>query len=109
MTREHLVTGDIEVSAEPASSVASLLASLPIRVGDRRCYVGSEPLDPAATIGGSPLVSGAVISVGGVGPDPRALPGAAAGALVVAGLGGFEWGAVARFRAADVAQRSDHR
>jgi len=49
-----LATGDIEVSAELASSVASLLASLPVRVGDRRCYVGSEPLDPTATIADSP-------------------------------------------------------
>lgn len=74
---------DIEVTAEPNTSVASLLASLPVRLGGRTCYVGARILDPDATIADTPLVSGATISVGAAGPDPRALPDRAVGALRV--------------------------
>src|SRR5687767_3337347 len=60
---------DVEMAAEPDSSVASLLAALPVRVDDRPCYVGSALLDPDTTVGASPLVAGAVISVGAPGTD----------------------------------------
>ncbi|MDQ2706942.1 MAG: FtsK/SpoIIIE domain-containing protein [Actinomycetota bacterium] len=84
---------DIEVTAEPNTSVASLLASLPVRLGARTCYMGARPLDPDAIIADTPLVSGATISVGAAGPDPRALPGRAVGALRV--LAGPDAGLVA--------------
>ncbi|MGH3912714.1 MAG: FtsK/SpoIIIE domain-containing protein, partial [Pseudonocardiaceae bacterium] len=74
---------DIEVIAEPDTKTATLLASLPVRVGGRTCYVGSTPLDPNTTIAHTPLVSGATISVGAPGADPRALPDSAVGALRV--------------------------
>lgn len=81
-----LLTRDLEVTAAPDTSVASVLASLPIHVGGRTCYVGAAPLDPDATITDTPLVSGDTISVGVAGPDPRALPeGAVGGLRVVAG------------------------
>lgn len=64
-------TWDIEVTADPDSSVASLLAALPVRVGGRMCFVGVEPLHPQLTIGASPLVRGCTVTVGAPGPDPR--------------------------------------
>ena len=77
---------DIEVTADPDSTVASLLAALPVRVGGRPCYLGPTPLDPAGTLATSPVVSGATITVGAPGPDLRELPAGAVGALrVVAG------------------------
>lgn len=79
-------TWDIEVTADPDSSVASLLAALPARVGGRPCFVGAEPLHPQMTIGTSPLVRGCTIAVGAPGPDPRALPPDLVGVMrVVAG------------------------
>ncbi|MCA1705955.1 MAG: FHA domain-containing protein, partial [Actinobacteria bacterium] len=87
------VVQDIEVTADPNTSVASLLASLPVRLGGRTCYVGTSPLDPDATIADTPLVSGATISVGAAGPDPRAFPNGAVGALRV--LAGPDAGLVA--------------
>ena len=55
---------DVEMTAEPASSIGSLLAALPFRVGGRPCFVGDEPLDPGDTIENSPLVMGAEITIG---------------------------------------------
>ncbi|MGH3548342.1 MAG: FtsK/SpoIIIE domain-containing protein [Pseudonocardiaceae bacterium] len=77
------VVQDIEVTADPNTSMASLLASLPVRLSGRPCYVGETLLDPHATIAATTLVSGATISVGAAGPDPRALPNGSVGALRV--------------------------
>ncbi|MGH3908496.1 MAG: FtsK/SpoIIIE domain-containing protein [Pseudonocardiaceae bacterium] len=81
------------MTAEPDTRTASLLASLPVDLGGRTCYVGTSPLDPDATIAQTPLVAGATISVGAPGPDPRALPEGAVGAL--RGLVGPDAGLVA--------------
>jgi len=72
----------IEVTAEPESSVASLLAALPIPVRGRPCFVGPVLLDPNASIGESGIVRGATISIGGPGPTFRASD-TAVGRLVV--------------------------
>ncbi|MGW8702743.1 FtsK/SpoIIIE domain-containing protein [Streptomyces eurythermus] len=74
---------DVEVVAGPDSSVASLLAALPVAVGGRRCFVGSVRLRPEATLAGSPLMQGAVISVGAPGPAFRAASGDGVGVLRV--------------------------
>ena len=77
---------DVEVSASPDTSVGSLLESLPVHLGGRRCFVGATELDPRARFAGSPLRSGAVISVGAPGPDFHPVLGASVGQLeVVAG------------------------
>lgn len=77
---------DIEVVAAPDSSVGSLLESLPVPVRGRECFVGARVLDPRAALADSPLMPGAVISVGGPGPVFRTAPGEAAGVLeVIAG------------------------
>ncbi|RBY80901.1 hypothetical protein DQ238_07625 [Geodermatophilus sp. TF02-6] len=77
---------DVEVRAQAATSVASLLSALPVRVGTRRCYVGSQAVDPTGTLGTSPLLQGATISVGAPASNPRTLPDGVVGALrVVAG------------------------
>ncbi|MFI8094026.1 FHA domain-containing protein [Streptomyces sp. NPDC086080] len=74
---------DLEVIAAPASSVGSLLGSLPVPVDGRSCFVGSVVLDPSTTIADSPLLHGSVISVGAPGPAFRAVPGEAGGVLEV--------------------------
>ncbi|MEU7560083.1 FtsK/SpoIIIE domain-containing protein [Streptomyces eurythermus] len=74
---------DVEVVAGPDSSVASLLAALPVAVGGRRCFVGSVRLRPGATLADSPLMPGAVISVGAPGPAFRAASGDGVGVLRV--------------------------
>ncbi|WP_188195452.1 FtsK/SpoIIIE domain-containing protein [Nonomuraea sp. SYSU D8015] len=74
---------DVEVTAEPETTIGSLLRALPTAVNGRPCFVGTTKLDPEATVAGSPLVPGATISVGE--PD-RAQPWrplAAAGAIRV--------------------------
>jgi DNA segregation ATPase FtsK/SpoIIIE, S-DNA-T family len=77
---------DVEVTADPESSMASLLDALPFDVGGRPAYVGGQLLDPQSTVGSSPLVSGATISVDSPGPDASDVPERAMGALrVVAG------------------------
>lgn len=77
---------DVEVTADPESSMASLLGALPFDVGGRTAYVGDQLLDPQMSVGDSPLVSGATISVGAPGPDARKVPERAVGALrVIAG------------------------
>lgn len=80
------VSQDVEVSASPDTSVGSLLQSLPVHLGGRRCFVGATELDPRARFADSPLLSGAVISVGAPGPDFHPVLGASVGQLeVVAG------------------------
>ena len=74
---------DVEVTASPESPVSSVLAALPVAVGSRRCYVGATPLDPRGSLAKSPLIPGAVISVGGPGPAGRLLDTDAAGRLTV--------------------------
>jgi S-DNA-T family DNA segregation ATPase FtsK/SpoIIIE len=50
------------------------------------CFVGAARLDRATRLAGSPLLPGAVLSVGGAGPDYQPVRGAAAGTLhVIAG------------------------
>ena len=76
----------VELTAEPASSVESLLAALPVSVDDRPCFVGSDRLESDAALADSPLVAGVRLSVGEPGPDPRARPRDAVGLLgVIAG------------------------
>ncbi|WP_406123401.1 FtsK/SpoIIIE domain-containing protein [Streptomyces canus] len=74
---------DVEVVAGPDSSTASLLAALPVAVGDRQCFVGSVPLDPETSLADSPLMPGAVISVGAPGPAYRFPSGDGVGVLRV--------------------------
>src|SRR5690349_10343448 len=76
-----LASQDIEVTAEPASTVASLLAALPLATADNAVYLGATRLDPESTIGDSPLVRGAVLSVGAPGVDHRAPPSGVVGSL----------------------------
>jgi DNA segregation ATPase FtsK/SpoIIIE, S-DNA-T family len=78
--------GDIEINASPDDWVGTLLSVLPgVSQGDA-CFVGAALLDPAARIAGSPLLPGAVLSVGGAGPDYQPVRGAAAGTMhVIAG------------------------
>ncbi|WP_322759996.1 FtsK/SpoIIIE domain-containing protein, partial [Frankia sp. Cr2] len=77
---------DVEMSADPGTGVGSVLDALAIPVGGRRCFVGGRPLDPAATVGDSPLVHGTTISIGVPGPQPRAVaPGALGGLRVLDG------------------------
>ncbi|MCG5436394.1 FtsK/SpoIIIE domain-containing protein [Micromonospora foliorum] len=86
MTVRDVGTGvayDVEVTAAPAASVRSLLAALPVPVADRRCFVGAVPLDPAASLADSPLLSSSVISVGGPGPVGRLVTDGAVGVLEV--------------------------
>ena len=79
-------TGDVEIIASPDDSVGTLLSSLPVHPDGRGCFVGATPLDPRALLADSPLLSGAVLSVGGAGPDYHPLRGTAAGTMhVIAG------------------------
>ncbi|MGK5629282.1 FtsK/SpoIIIE domain-containing protein, partial [Streptomyces sp. URMC 123] len=77
------VRHDVEVIAEPESRVGAVLESLPVPVGSRKCFIGSVPLDPEATLASSPLLQGAVISVGAPGPVFRPVSEGAAGILRV--------------------------
>lgn len=88
-------TRDVEVTAEPESLVGPLLAALPIRAGDRPCFVGGRPLDPRVAIADSPLVTGVVITVGAPGAETATIIPAYAGTLRV--LSGPDAGTVARF------------
>jgi hypothetical protein len=75
--------GDIELNASPDDWVGALLSALPgVSQGDA-CFVGAAMLDPATRLAGSPLLPGAVLSVGGAGPDYQPVRGAAAGTLHV--------------------------
>jgi S-DNA-T family DNA segregation ATPase FtsK/SpoIIIE len=74
---------DVELTAEADTSVASLLAALPVKVADRPCYLAGVALDPTATLGDCPLVSGSVVTVGAPAAEIRALPIGTAGAVQV--------------------------
>jgi S-DNA-T family DNA segregation ATPase FtsK/SpoIIIE len=62
---------DIEVDAAGTSTVGSLLAVLPVRVGDRPCFVGEEQLDPDDLLENCPLTVGSYLSIGAPGPLTR--------------------------------------
>lgn len=49
---------DVEVTAEPETTIGSLLRAMPIAVQGRPCFVGAAKLDPEATVAGSPFVPG---------------------------------------------------
>ncbi|MEV0704671.1 FtsK/SpoIIIE domain-containing protein [Saccharopolyspora sp. NPDC050389] len=70
---ETSASQDVEVIADPGSSVGSILSSLPT-ASDRACFVGAAQLDPLATFAQSPLLHGAVISIGAPGPVFRPIP-----------------------------------
>lgn len=91
---------DLEVTADPASTVASLLDAFPVDVGGRPVFAGSARLDPATTIGESPIVGGAVLGVGAPGVDFRAPSGGAGGGVVggVRAVAGPDAGLVAWLR-----------
>jgi DNA segregation ATPase FtsK/SpoIIIE, S-DNA-T family len=79
-------SSDVELVAAPDSSVGSVLSSLPVALNGRSCFVGATLLDPRSRLADSPLLPGAVVSVGGPGPDYHPVRGAAAGTMhVVAG------------------------
>ncbi|GAB3285886.1 FtsK/SpoIIIE domain-containing protein [Kineosporia babensis] len=62
---------DVEISASGDSTVRSLLSALPVRVGDRPCYVGDVWLDPEDSLQDSPLTVGSYLTVGRPGPLTR--------------------------------------
>ncbi|WP_232425324.1 FtsK/SpoIIIE domain-containing protein [Pseudofrankia inefficax] len=96
MTVRHASTGasrDVEITAEPATTLASVLAALPLPAAGRPCYIGERLLDPTVTVGESPLLQGATVSIGAPGPRQRALAAGAVGALRV--LDGPDVGVVA--------------
>lgn len=74
---------DAEVTAAPQTTVAALLAALPLPVDGRPCFVGAVPLDPGATLADTPLVPGSIINVGAPGPAGRPAGPAGAGVLEV--------------------------
>ncbi|NUR83972.1 MAG: FHA domain-containing protein, partial [Nonomuraea sp.] len=74
---------DVEVTAEPETPIGSLLCALPVAVGGRPCFAGTDKLDPDATVAESPLVPGSMISVGEPERTPPWRPIAAAGAIRV--------------------------
>ncbi|MFC5822588.1 FtsK/SpoIIIE domain-containing protein, partial [Nonomuraea insulae] len=74
---------DVEVTAEPETSIGSLLRALPFPVKGRPCYVGSGKLDPEAAVADSPLVPGTTINVGEPERTQSWRPMAAAGAIRV--------------------------
>ena len=75
--------GDVEVSASPDDSVGTLLDALPVKANGRACFVGATPLDRQARLADSPLLSGAVLSVGGAGPDYQPARAGAEGTMHV--------------------------
>lgn len=77
------VSNTVEVTAEPDSSVGSLLSALPSGAPDRQWYVGGRPLDPSSTIATSHLLPGVVLTLGMPGPQPRSLPPGVVGAVRV--------------------------
>ena len=77
------VTHTVEVTAQPESPVASVLANLPLGAVDQPWFVGAQRVDVDATIGDSPLLPGAVLTQGSPGPDARALPPGVVGAVRV--------------------------
>ncbi|RVX46931.1 S-DNA-T family DNA segregation ATPase FtsK/SpoIIIE [Nonomuraea polychroma] len=65
---------DVEVVAEPETTVGSLLRALPVPVRGRPCFVGATKLDPDAPVADTPIVSGTTISVGEPDGARRAQP-----------------------------------
>jgi DNA segregation ATPase FtsK/SpoIIIE, S-DNA-T family len=77
---------DVEVFASADDSVGALLDALPVKTDGATCFVGAAPLDRRSRLADSLLLSGAVLSVGGAGPDYQPVRGGAAGTLhVIAG------------------------
>jgi S-DNA-T family DNA segregation ATPase FtsK/SpoIIIE len=74
---------DVEVIASPDSPIGALLDSMPVNPGRRQCFIGAAALDRRARLADSPLLVGAVLSVGGAGPDYQPVRGAAIGTLHV--------------------------
>jgi len=74
---------DVEVDAAPTSNVGSLIESLPVPVNGRACYVGQTPLNQRGSVADSPLMPGAIVSVGGPGPTTRVVTGDDVGKLRV--------------------------
>ena len=98
---------DVEVTAEPGSSVASLLAASPIPIAGQPCYLGrpnggsgsTVRLDPDATLAAAGITHGCVVSVGAPAPVPAGGPAAAAGVLEIVegpGRGNLHWTAPGR-------------
>ena len=81
--RDGATDVDVEVDAGPTSSVGALIASLPVPVGGRACYVGQTPLNPRGVVADSPLVPGAIVTVGGPGVVTRNVTGDDVGKLRV--------------------------
>jgi S-DNA-T family DNA segregation ATPase FtsK/SpoIIIE len=81
--RDGATDVDVEVDAGPTSSVASLIEALPVPVNGRACYVGQTPLNPRGTVADSPLMPGAIVSVGGPGDTTRNVTGDDVGKLRV--------------------------
>lgn len=80
---------DLAVTATAETTLAELVASLPIAIGQRPLFLGHHLLfDPAqrdgeTTVGGSALRSGDVLTVGTAGPSTPSVPGDAVGVLRV--------------------------
>ena len=87
--------------------VTTLLSSLPGHPDGQGCFVGATALDPRSRLAESPLLSGAVLSVGGAGPDFQPVRGAAAGTLHV--FEGPDAGFGAALRAGRHTHRQEHR
>ena len=110
LTLTHPASGaeaDVEVTAEPGSSVASLLAASPIPIAGQPCYLGrpnggsrsTVRLDPDATLAAAGITHGCVVSVGAPAPVPAGGPAAAAGVLEIVegpGRGNLHWTAPGR-------------
>ena len=75
---------DVELEVLPETTIASVLAALPVEVGERVVHAGRLPLDPHGTVADSPLTQGCLLCVGSPVPDHRAVPPGAAGVLRVA-------------------------
>jgi S-DNA-T family DNA segregation ATPase FtsK/SpoIIIE len=74
---------DIEVAATPDTTVGAVLEMLPVDTTGRQCFVGATALNKQAELADSPLLAGAVLSVGGPGPDYHPVRSQAAGTLHV--------------------------
>jgi len=78
--------GDVEVAASPDTPVGAVLTALPVETAGRDCFAGATLLDHRSRLADSPLLPGAMVSVGGPGPDYHPVRGAAAGTMhVIAG------------------------
>ncbi len=80
---DEAVAHDVELLVHPTTTVRSLLASLPVDVGSRPVYAGTDLLDPSDTFATSALTAGVVLTVGMPGTSQRHIPDGAAGVLQV--------------------------